>query len=125
MSFHTTQHRHPDYLELILSGEATLKHFVELVTLIESETVYWSDRRVLVDMRAITGGLPPAEQMFLGELVAQNLSHLDRVASVVRPEQITRNSETAARRRGFQLLVFASRQEAAAWLVSELVTTPG
>ena len=33
----------------------------------------------------LRAALDPAEQVFLGELVAQNLSHLDRVASVVPP----------------------------------------
>ena len=116
MAFDISITRHPEFVELVVSGENTIGNFVELVDTVERETVYWSDRRVLADLRATQGELTPTEQVFLGELVAQNLPHLDRLASVVQAERITRNSETAARQQGLRLRVFASRDEATAWL---------
>jgi hypothetical protein len=73
---------------------------------------------MLVDLRQVQGELTPTEQIFLGELVAQDLPHLERVASVVPPESITRNSETAARELGMKLRVFTSKDDAVGWLTS-------
>lgn len=118
MAFVVLTERPPGYVRVTVEGEASIKEFVDLVQATEQETVYWSDRRLMVDLRRITGQLDPAEQVFLGELVAQNLSHLERVASVVPAEQITRNSENAAQQLGMQLRVFSSQDEAAAWLTA-------
>jgi len=118
MTFVVVTERLAEYVRITVEGEASIKDFVDLVLTTEQETVYWSDRRLMVDLRGLGGQLDPAEQVFLGELVAQNLSHLDRVASVVPAEQITRNSENAARQLGMQLRVFASDAEAAAWLAA-------
>lgn len=120
MAFHISISRFPGFVELGVSGQADIRNFVEMVETVEQETVYWSDRRVLVDLREITGALQPEEQVFLGEFVAQNLPHLDRIASVVRPDEITRNSENAAQGMGKQLRVFIDREEAAAWLTADM-----
>ncbi|MEP6790472.1 MAG: hypothetical protein ABI907_03815, partial [Ramlibacter sp.] len=106
MPFITSITRHPEFVQLAASGPAEIGNFVELVSTVESETVYWSDRRVLVDLRDVEGRLTAPEQVFLGELVAQNLPHLERLASLVPPDQITRNSENAAQQLGMQLRVF-------------------
>ena len=116
MTFVVVTERLAEYVRITVEGEASIKDFVDLVLTTEQETVYWSDRRLMVDLRGLGGQLDPAEQVFLGELVAQNLSHLERVASVVPADQITRNSENAARQLGMQLRVFSSEAEAAAWL---------
>ena len=118
MSFEISVNRSLGFVELSIFGEATMKNFVELVETVEQESVYWSDRKVLVDLRQVQGQLEPEEQVFLGELVAQSLPHLERMASVVPLEQITRNSEASARRMGLQLSVFASRDGAVAWLTA-------
>jgi hypothetical protein len=118
MTFDVVTERLPDYIRMTVAGEASIKDFVDLVLTTEQETALWSDRRAMVDLRQIKGRLDPAEQVFLGELVAQNLAHLERVASVVPADQITRNSENAAQKLGMQLRVFASDAEAAAWLTT-------
>lgn len=116
MSFDVAIERLAGYVRMTVRGKASMRDFVELVMTTEQETAYWQDRRVMVDLRPVTGQLDAAEQVFLGELVAQNLAHLERVASVVPADQITRNSETAAQQLGMQLRVFASDGEAATWL---------
>ena len=102
-----------------------MRNFVELIATVESETVYWSDRRVLVDLRDVQGHLTAPEQVFLGELVAQSLPHLERLASLVPPDQITRNSEAAAQELGMQLRVFVSLEAAVAWLSATPVPADG
>ena len=116
MSFTVSTTRFPQFVQLAVSGPASIRSFVELVGKVGEETVLWSDRRVLVDLRGVEGELTPTEQIFLGELVAQDLPHLERVASVVPTERITRNSETAAQELGMRLRVFTSADEAMEWL---------
>ena len=116
MGFRVNITRFIDFVQLAVAGPAEMKSFVELVHDIEEESLTWADRRVLVDLRDVEGRLDPTEQVFLGEMVAQRLPHLERVASVVPADQITRNSEAAAQTLGMQLRVFTSREEAVSWL---------
>lgn len=117
MPFSITIHRQPEFVRFEPAGMALLSDFIDLLGTAETETVFWSDRNALFDLRGVQGELTPDEQVFLGELVGQNMSHLDRLASVVPPERITRRSEGAAQQLGVQLRVFASDQEATQWLI--------
>lgn len=119
MPFSVSTTRFPQFVQLIVSGPNSIKNFVDLVGAVAEDTALWSDRRLLVDLRAVVGELTPTEQVFLGELAAQSFPHLERVASVVPAEQITHNSETAAQDLGMRLRVFASMEEAIHWLTAE------
>lgn len=119
MAFTTRVVRLPAYVRVDVAGPTSIRDFVELISTVGQETVYWSDRRVLVDLRQVEGALTPTEQIFLGELVAQDLSHIERMASVVPPEQITYNSERAAQELGSQLRVFDDEAEAIAWITAD------
>lgn len=125
MGFQVAISRFINYVQLTVEGPAEIKSFVELVQSIEEESLSWADRKVLVDLRGVEGRLDPTEQIFLGELVAQHLPHLEKVASVVPENQITRNSETAAQTMGMQLRVFASPAEAVAWLKAKQPVSAG
>ncbi len=120
MAFTTQVIRHPGYVRVNAAGPTSIRDFVELIATIGQETVFWSDRRVLLDVRQVEGSLTTTEQVFLGELVAQDLSHIQRMASVVPPAQITHNSERAAQALGSQLRVFVSEAEATAWLTADV-----
>lgn len=115
MTFKTDITRPPGLVQVHVGGPTSIRDFVELVSAVGEETVYWSDRRVVIDLRDVVGTLTTDEQIFLGELVAQNLSHLERLASIVPPAQVTRNSERAAQELGTQLRVFDNEAEAVAW----------
>ena len=123
MAFTTQVVRLPAYVRVDVAGPTSIRDFVELISTVGQETVYWSDRRVLVDLRQVEGALTPTEQIFLGELVAQDLSHIERMASVVPPEQITYNSERAAQELGAQLRVFDDEAEAIAWITADTAAT--
>ena len=124
MAFTIQLSRLPGYVRVQVAGAASIREFVELISTIGQETVYWSDRRVLVDVRQVEGELTPTEQIFLGELIAQDLAHIERVASIVPPARLTRNSERAAQELGSQLRVFDNENEALAWIVAESVAAP-
>lgn len=121
MALTTQVTRLPGYVRVHVSGPASIRGFVELVSTIGQETVFWSDRRVVVDLRDIEGELTSTEQIFLGELVAQDLAHIERMASIVPAERVTRNSERAAQELGSQLRVFDDENEALAWIAGATV----
>ena len=121
MTLHVTTQRFIDYVQVDVSGPATMKGYVELVQQMEQETMSWADAKVMVDLRKVEGRLDAAEQVFLGELVAQYLRHLEKVASVVRAEDLTGNSEAAAQMLGMRLRVFTDPAQAAAWLKAPTV----
>ena len=125
MPFTVSTTRFPQFVQLVVSGPNSMKNFVDLLAEVAEDTALWSDRRLLVDLRAVEGELTPPEQIFLGELAAQSFPHLERVASVVPPAQITHNSETAARELGMRLRVFTSLEEATEWLLAEPARGPG
>jgi hypothetical protein len=115
IAFTTHIIRYPGYVQVEVAGPSSIGDFVALIATVGQGTVYRSDRRVLVDPRRVEGAPSETEQVFLGEPVAHDLSHIERMASVVPGEQITRNSENAARERGSQLRVFDNQPETLAW----------
>jgi hypothetical protein len=118
MLFTVSTTRFSEYVQVEVAGPSSLKNFVEMVSAFAAETLYWSDRRALVDLRKVVGELTPTEQVFLGELVAQDLSHLERIASIVPPALVTHNSENAAQQLGMRLRVFTSKEDAVLWLTT-------
>jgi hypothetical protein len=125
MLFTVSTTRFSQYVQVEVTGPSSLKNFVEMVGAFATDTLYWSDRRALVDLRKVVGELTPPEQVFLGELVAQDLSHLDKIASIVPQAMVTHNSENAAQEMGMRLRVFASKEDAVAWLTVESPTGSG
>ena len=81
---------------------------------VESET--WPEHKVLVDLRGVATPFTRPEQFRIGEEAALSLSHMDRIASLVPPERVTRVSEKAARRNGVNVRVFDDEAQATAWL---------
>lgn len=75
-------------------------------------------RRLLINLLDVVGTFGPEEQRTIGLLAFRHLSHLEKVASLVPPEKLTRLSESAARAEGMELRVFASLPEALDWLVA-------
>jgi hypothetical protein len=85
---------------------------------IAERTRHHGDRRLLVNLIDVVGTLARDEQRALGLLACQYLSHLEKVASLVAPDKITRVSEAAARAKGLELRVFTDVTEAVGWLVT-------
>ena len=77
-----------------------------------------ADRRLLINLMDVVGTFGPAEQREIGILAYRFLSHLEKVASIVPPDKITRVSEAAAQAQGLQLRVFTELTDAVEWLVA-------
>lgn len=116
MPFHSIIHRSAKFVRWRVSGPNSLGNFVTLIDAVAAETRRRGDSKVMVDLRAVEGTLKFTDQLSVGELVALRLAHLAKLASVVPPEQVTRNSERVALRKGVQLRVFSQEEDAAAWL---------
>lgn len=110
---------HEQYGILRLAGSPTLGQFLSCLDIVAIETAGWRHGNLLVDMRGILTLTSFTDQFSIGEQAALKLHHLHKVASVVPPERITRNSERPAQSKGLDLRVFTSEDEALAWLLAE------
>jgi len=108
----------PQFTLVTISGEAVLDAFGELIVRVGEISRQRNDRRMLVDLRSVQGALAFTEQFRLGQIVAAELRHLQKLASVVPKDRITRTSEKVALSMGMQLRVFTDMDEAAQWLGS-------
>jgi hypothetical protein len=104
------------YSVVRVEGEPSLGQFLSFLHLVRVETAGWQTRRVLFDLRAVHTLTSFTDHYAVGEEAARQLAHLQRVASLVPPNRITRASERTAQRSGMNLVVFTDEAEALAWL---------
>lgn len=115
-SLEVSIHRLPEFTSVKLSGPATIEDFVQLIRQAGEESRRQGDRRMLVDQLDIPVTLKFTDHFRIGEEVARHLQHLEKLATVVPPDKITRTSEKVALRQGMQLRVFTTVNEAIRWL---------
>ena len=107
------------FVRVEVKGPADLGAFVQAIRTLAADTLAQGDKRVLVNLQQVEESLDSTSHFVLGEQVAQQLSHLSRLASVVPESRMTRTSEKAARAHGVQLRVFSAEPAALAWLLDE------
>ncbi|HEY0822228.1 MAG TPA: STAS/SEC14 domain-containing protein [Ramlibacter sp.] len=105
------------FVRVTVSGRPEIGELLSMIHLLGVESETWDEHRVLVDLRGVQTPFSRPEQFRIGEEAAASLSHMERIASLVPPERITRVSEKAARRNGTNVRVFDDEREAIAWLV--------
>ena len=118
MSFTLHVNHGPAYAVAEISALAFMEATEPVLRSIAEQTRAQGDRRLLINMLDVVGTFGPEEQRTIGLLVHQHLGHLEKVASLVPPEKITRVSEAAARAKGMELRVFTALTEAIDWLVA-------
>jgi hypothetical protein len=118
-SFKLTYRHGPKMALAEVSALAFLESAEPVLRDIAARTRANGDRRLLVNLLDVVGTFGPQEQQAIGQLAARYLSHLERVASLVPQDKITRVSEAAAQAQGMQLRVFTNFTDAVAWLVDE------
>jgi hypothetical protein len=116
-SFDLAIHRDPRYIRVAVTGEPSIGQLLSLIHLLGVESETWEQDKVLVDLRAVRTEFTRQEQFRIGEEAALSLSHMQRIASLVPAERITRVSEKAARRNGVNVCVFEDERAAIAWLL--------
>lgn len=107
----------PAYAVAEVTALAFLESAEPVLHDIAEQTRRRGDRRLLINLMDVVGTFGPQEQHAIGLLAHRYLSHLEKVASLVPPEKITRVSEAAARSQGMELRVFTVFTEAIDWLM--------
>jgi hypothetical protein len=116
MTLQTTIRRLPDFTSVKVSGAAALPDFLAFIAAFAEDSRRHGDRRVLVDLLDVVNEFKFTDHFQIGEAAAKHLKHLERLASLVPENQITRTSEKVAVKQGLQLRVFTSMTEAIRWL---------
>ncbi|MBE7369666.1 STAS/SEC14 domain-containing protein [Ramlibacter pallidus] len=118
MSFTLHLTHGPAYAVAEISALAFMEAAPPVLRAISEQTRMHGDRRLLINLIDVVGTFGAEEQRTIGLLAHQHLSHLEKVASLVPPEKLTRVSEAAARAQGMELRVFTALTEAIDWLVA-------
>jgi hypothetical protein len=74
--------------------------------------------KLVLDLTGLVGWLGEHERRQVGELMALHLSRMKRVAAFIQPEKIVGVVEAEARRKGLDLKLFSSRDDAVGWVLS-------
>ena len=116
MSFDVTVQQQARFVRVTVVGRPDFEELVTLIHLLGVDSETWPQGRVLVDLRGVATPFSHPQQHGIGVAAAASLSHMERIASVVPPERLTRVSERAAQRDGTNVRVFDSEPAAIAWL---------
>lgn len=106
----------PAYAVAEITSLAFLESAEPVLQELQARTRESGARRLLINLLDVVGTFGPEEQQIIGLLAYKYLAHLEKVASLVPQDKLTRISETAARKRGMELRVFTTLPEAVDWL---------
>ena len=115
-SLHYTQG--PSFSVVEITSLAFLEVAEPVLREIAERTRQSGDRRLLINLMDVVGTFGPEQQRDIGLLAYRYLAHLEKVASLVPPDKLTRVSEAAARAQGMELRVFTQLMDAIDWLVA-------
>jgi hypothetical protein len=108
----------PSFSVVEITSLAFVENAEPVLREIAERTRQWGDRLLLINLMDVVGTFGPEQQRDLGLLAYRYLAHLQKVASLVPPDKLTRVSEAAARAQGMELRVFTQLTDAIDWLVS-------
>lgn len=116
MAFALRVHREAGVLVAEASGRASLADLCGMASLVGTTTGLTGERRALLDLLGVDIDLSFTEHLQLGSFVAQQLQHLERVASVVPERYRTGTSEKAAQKGGLRFRTFTDVPQGMAWV---------
>ena len=108
----------PAYAVAEISSLAFIEESVGVLEELARHTRQNGTKRLLINLLDVVGTFGREEQQTIGLLAHRHLAHLERVASLVPEDKITRVSEAAARAQGMELRVFTALPAALEWLTS-------
>lgn len=109
-------HRETGVLVAEASGRATLADLCGMASLVGTATSMSGETRAVLHLLEVEIDLAFTEHLQLGSFVAQQLQHLQRVASVVPERYRTGTSEKAAQKGGLRFRTFTDPAQAMAWV---------
>lgn len=107
----------PKFSVVEVTSLAFLENAEPVLLEMAERTRQYGDRRLMINLMDVVGTFGPEQQREIGLLAFRHLAHLEKVASLVPPDKLTRVSEAAARAQGMELRVFTSLTDAIGWLV--------
>ena len=116
MPFTIVVHHPAGYVRYDVAGPPSLKNYFDLIELAAKETAATGEKNILVDLRGVTGRLSFTDQFFIGDVVADKLAGLEKLATLVPDDPETYNSQKVAQRKGLNLSTFSREDEAIAWI---------
>jgi hypothetical protein len=122
MPFTISFQREPGYVRYDVEGPPSLKNYFDLIEMAAKQMAADGDKNLLVDLRRVSGRLSFTDQFFIGDVVADKLANIDKLATLVADDPESYNSKKVAQRKGLNLQTFSSEDEAIAWLVQRSIT---
>jgi hypothetical protein len=107
-----------DFLLAHLSGLVSVEAWEEGLRALEDASSGAQPDRLVIDLTGLVGWLGVPERTAVGALMATHLGRMKRVALFIQREKIAGVVEAEARRRGLDLRLFSSYDEAVNWAVS-------
>lgn len=112
-------HRETGVLVAEASGPASLADLCGMAALVGTTTSLSGEKRALLQLLGVDIDLAFTEHLQLGSFVAQQLQHLERVASVVPERYRTGTSEKAAQKGGLRFRTFTDVAQGMAWVTDD------
>jgi hypothetical protein len=107
-----------DFVLAHLSGLVSVEAWEEGLRALEDASSGARPDRLVIDLTGLVGWLGVPERTAVGALMARHLGRMKRVALFIQREKIAGVVEAEARRRGLDLRLFSSYDEAVNWAVS-------
>lgn len=111
-------HRTPAYAVARVRGPAATADYVQAIRSLAAFTREGGDRRALADCLGATLKLGFSDHYTIGNHLATELRHLERMATVLPAPMITRATEKVAQGAGLQLRVLSDLDAAIAFLTA-------
>jgi hypothetical protein len=109
---------HDDFLLAHVFGLVSPEAWDQVLRELEQAIAGAGKDRLVLDLTGLLGWLGQPERTAVGGLMAIRLARMKRVALFVQASKITGVVEAEAQRKGLDLRLFPSFEDAAAWVVS-------
>lgn len=116
LKLHVEQIEHPDFLEIVCSGDHVLEDWEELIHLIDQKWQRGDKKAVLVDTLNLSFSIENMTRYHIGLRVAEKLGPTAKIAALAPPEHLNFFWETVAHNRGANVRAASDRDALVAWL---------
>lgn len=104
------------HLSARVGGAIPIELFLSTLHILGIESDGFGGAAMLVDLRTLSVTYSNADLVRVGEEIAMSFVHMERLALLVVPQQVTGISQRAARRSGMNMCVFDDETDAIGWV---------
>jgi hypothetical protein len=105
-----------NYVAAAVHGDLPIELFLSTMHVLGVESDGAPGDAMLVDLRQLATTYAATDLVRVGQEIATSFAHIERLALLVLPRQVTRISERAARKSGMNMRVFDSEPGAVVWV---------